>query len=121
MKKLLLCAVLLVAGCKASTAPLPAGAINTFDADTFRTLADTRAAVQSIRDEVVAGKANVTGSQKAFLNQVIQDVDDADALYTAYHDALAKAPTSNPPTAALAAATAKVETDFGQLTTLTQK
>jgi hypothetical protein len=121
MKRLLLCAVLLVAGCKASTAPLPAGAINTFDADTFRTLADTRAAVSQIQKDVTAGQATLSSTQKAFVNQVITDVNEADVLYQSYHAALSAAPTSNPSTTALAAATAKVETDFGQLTTLTQK
>jgi len=115
-------AIICVAGCaKTVTAPLPAGAINTFDADTFRTLADTRAAVAAIHDDVKAGKVTLDVAQLAFVDQVIKDVNLADSLYQAYHQTMVLTPAAQPNTAALTAATAVVETDFGQLTTLTQK
>jgi uncharacterized lipoprotein YbaY len=78
--------VLLLAGCAhRANAPLPAGALNTFDADSFRTLSDGHAAVASIQGDVASGKLTLDLGQKAVLNTAISDVNTADHLYKLYH------------------------------------
>jgi hypothetical protein len=77
---------LLLAGCvHPANAPLPAGALNTFDADSYRTLADAHAAVQSIQGDVSAGKVTLNDGQKVVVNKAIADVNTADHLYKLYH------------------------------------
>jgi hypothetical protein len=79
-------ALLFIAGCaKQVTAPLPAGALNTFDADSYRVLSDAHAAIQSIRDDAAAGKITLNAGQKVVVNHVIADDNTADHLYQAYH------------------------------------
>lgn len=78
--------VMLLAGCAHQVnAPLPAGALNTFDADSFRTLADAHAAVQSIQGDVAGGKLTLDDGQKTVLNKAITDVNMADHAYKLYH------------------------------------
>jgi hypothetical protein len=79
-------ALLLLAGCqvKANTT-LPAGALNTFDADSNRVLQDSHAVVQSIHDDAAAGKVTLNDGQKVLINHVIVDQNTADHLYKAYH------------------------------------
>lgn len=80
---------LLVAGCAhqvtAAPAPLPPGALNAFDADSYRTLADGHAAVQSLQQQAAAGTLTLNASQKTVLNKAITDVNTADHLYSLYH------------------------------------
>lgn len=88
LSSLLCLAVLLLAGCVHSgqtPAPLPPGALNTFDADSYRVLSDAHAAIQSIHDDVVAGKVHLGAGQKLVLNQIIDDSNLADHMYKAYH------------------------------------
>jgi hypothetical protein len=85
-----LCAVVLlffVGGClhQAVTAKLPPGALNTFDADSYRVLSDAHAVVQSVRDDAAAGKVTLNDGQKTLINHVIADDNTADHLYKAYH------------------------------------
>lgn len=81
-----ICVALLITGCqvKANTT-LPPGALNTFDADSYRVLSDAHAVVQSIHDDAAAGKVTLTEGQKALVNHVISDDNTADHLYQAYH------------------------------------
>ncbi|HMF74288.1 MAG TPA: hypothetical protein VK604_01370 [Bryobacteraceae bacterium] len=85
----LLCAVTLLflgAGCQVkATAKLPPGALNTFDADSYRVLSDAHAVVQSIHDDAAAGKVTLNDGQTALINHVIADDNTADHLYQAYH------------------------------------
>ena len=86
---IVICGALLVAGCAhqvtAPAAPLPPGALNAFDADSYRTLADGHAAVQSLQQQTAAGTLTLTMSQKQVLNKAITDVNTADHLYSLYH------------------------------------
>lgn len=85
---IVICGALLVAGCAkvtAPAAPLPPGALNAFDADSYRTLADGHAAVQSLQQQTTAGTLTLTISQKQVLNKAITDVNTADHLYSLYH------------------------------------
>lgn len=90
MKRWMVCLILsigLLTGCaakKTSTAPIP-GSINSFDATTYRVLADAQAAINSIKGDLATGKLQETPTLKAALNQVIQDYNAANALYQAYH------------------------------------
>lgn len=78
--------VLLLAGCAhKAAAPLPPGALNTFDADSYRVLSDAHAAVQSIHDDAQVGKVSLNEGQKTLVNHVIADVNTADHLYKTYH------------------------------------
>lgn len=78
--------LLLIAGCAHKVAgPLPAGALNTFDADSDRVLSDSHAVVQSIHDDALAGKVTLNDQQKALINHVIADQNAADHLYQAWH------------------------------------
>lgn len=84
----LVCAVMLLflAGCAHQVnAKLPPGALNTFDADSYRVLSDAHAVVQSIHDDAAAGKVTLNDGQKALINHVIADDNTADHLYKAYH------------------------------------
>jgi hypothetical protein len=77
---------LLIAGCAHQVnAPLPPGALNAFDADSYRTLSDGHAAIQSIQQDAAAGKLTLDANQKTVLNKAIADVNTADHLYQAYH------------------------------------
>jgi hypothetical protein len=83
---IVICLALMVTGCAHQvTAALPAGALNTFDADSFRVLSDAHATVQSIHDDAAAGKVTLTASQKTLINHVISDDALANHLYQAYH------------------------------------
>lgn len=101
-------------GCAAKNtvqAPLPPGAINAFDATSYRVIMDAHAAIESIRNDVASGKITLTATQKAALNQIISDQNTAQDAYKAYH-----AGASND-TAALSAAVAKVTSDLANLAT----
>lgn len=78
---------LLIAGCahQATPAALPQGALNTFDADSYRTLSDGHAAVQSIQQDVSAGTVTLDANQKQVLNKAIADVNTADHFWKLYH------------------------------------
>jgi hypothetical protein len=77
---------LLLAGCAhQAAAPLPPGALNTFDADSYRTLSDGHAAIQSIQQDVSAGKVTLGDTERTVLNKAITDVNAADHLYKLYH------------------------------------
>lgn len=81
-----ICLALLFVGCAhQANAPLPAGALNTFDADSYRTLSDGHAAVASIQGDVAGGKLTLDSGQKTVLNKAIADVNTADHLYKLYH------------------------------------
>ncbi len=74
-------------GCAAKkTNPvLPPGAINQFDATSFRVLADAQAAINSVKSDIAAGKITPSDAQKKVLNQIIADYNHANDLYQAYH------------------------------------
>ena len=98
-------------GCaKKAAAPLPAGAINSFDATTYRALADAQAAINSFKSSVSSGQVTETPAIKTALNQVIQDYNSADALYQAYH-----ASQGQTATAPIQTAVTKLQTDVNGL------
>ena len=70
---------------KTASNPLPEGAINQFDATSFRVLADAQAAINSVKGDITAGKLNPTENEKKILNQIIDDYNGANTLYQAYH------------------------------------
>lgn len=104
---------LLVAGCAHQvTAPLPVGALNVFDADSFRTLADAHAAAESIQKQAAAGTVTLDASQKAVVNKAITDVNTADHLYKLYHA------SAGGDTTALTTAIQQVVADLAALATV---
>jgi hypothetical protein len=108
---IIVCGVLLLAGCAHTvTAPLPAGALNTFDADSYRTLSDAHAAVQSIQQDASAGRVQLDGAQKQTLNKAIVDVNTADHAWKLYHS------TGAGDTAGLTQAIQEVVADLAALT-----
>ncbi len=70
---------------KTTPAPLPPGAINQFDATSFRVLADAQAAINSVKSDIAAGKVTPTENEKKVLNQIIADYNTANDLYQSYH------------------------------------
>lgn len=107
----LLMLLLLTAACqKQVKAPVP-GAINTFDSDTFRALADAQASINSFKNDpalpsIIAKHPIV----KTVLNQAITDYNTANALYQAW-----KATNGTAATAPVQAAVDKVNGDVAQL------
>ncbi|SRR5581483_2399287 len=93
MKRKVLISLLAIAlvgglGCaskKAASNPLPEGAINQFDATSFRVLADAQAAINSVKADIAAGRLTPTEDEKKILNQIIDDYNGANNLYQAYH------------------------------------
>lgn len=72
-------------GCaKRVVAPVP-GQLNTFDAYSFRVLADTQAAINAFKADVQSGKVTETPTIKTTLNMAITDYNAADAAYQAWH------------------------------------
>jgi hypothetical protein len=110
---IVVCGALLVAGCAHQVnAPLPAGALNVFDADSYRTLADGHAAVESLQKQASAGKLTLDTSQKLVLNRAITDVNTADHIYKLYHA------SASGDTAALTQAIQQVVADLAALATI---
>lgn len=74
-------------GCAAKKPPgsLPAGAINQFDATSYRVLSDAQAAINSVKNDIQAGKVTPTENEKKVLNQIIADYNTANDLYQSYH------------------------------------
>jgi hypothetical protein len=74
-------------GCAAKkpAATLPPGAINQFDATSYRVLSDAQAAINSVKGDIAAGKVTPTEGEKKILNQIIADYNSANDLYQAYH------------------------------------
>jgi hypothetical protein len=83
----LLLVLLVGLGCAAKkpAATLPAGAINQFDATSYRVLSDAQAAINSVKSDISAGKVTPTEEEKKVLNQIIADYNSANDLYQAYH------------------------------------
>ena len=83
----LLLVLLVGLGCAAKkpAAMLPAGAINQFDATSYRVLSDAQAAINSVKSDISAGKVTPTEEEKKVLNQIIADYNSANDLYQAYH------------------------------------
>ena len=101
--------VVIMAACAAKNkvpAPLPVGAINSFDANCYRVLADAQAALQSIRDDSTAGKITMNPTQKSIFNQLTFDYNTANHLWQAYHS------TGTGNTAPLQAAITKLQSDI---------
>ena len=65
--------------------PLPAGAINQFDATSFRVLSDAQASINSVKNDIAAGKITPSEDEKKVLNQIIADYNTANDLYQSYH------------------------------------
>ena len=93
--------LLLIAGIgcanKTSTtppAPPPVGSINSTDATLYQTLSPIHDFVNSLVSQNNAGTVTLTANQKALLNQLVNDVNIADALYQAWHNAGATGPTT---------------------------
>jgi hypothetical protein len=95
---LLVLALLLVAGALTLTgcakapptnppAAPPIGSLNTFDTTTNETLQALHAAVASFVADNNSGKFVLTVSQKGLLNQVVTDLNTADLIYQAWHNA----------------------------------
>ncbi len=82
---LLMLAAALGCAAKKTSAPLPPGAINQFDATSFRVLADAQAAINSVKSDIAAGKITPSDTEKKVLNQIIADYNKANDLYQAYH------------------------------------
>jgi hypothetical protein len=110
---ILICGALLISGCAHQvTATLPPGALNAFDADSYRTLADGHAAVQSLQQQAAGGTLVLTVSQKQVLNKAITDVNTADHLYSLYHA------EGSGDTTALSTAIQQVVADLAALATI---
>lgn len=82
---LLVLAVGLGCAAKKAASPLPPGAINQFDATSYRVLSDAQAAINSVKADIAAGKVTPTDAEKKALNQIIADYNSANDLYQAYH------------------------------------
>lgn len=106
---LLFLSLVILAGCatKAAQAPVP-GQINSFDATSFRVLADVQAAIDSVKND--AQTTPLTAAQKTVLNQAISDYNLAEASWQAYH-----AGATND-TAALTAAINSLVADIAAIT-----
>jgi hypothetical protein len=74
-------------GCAAKkpAGSLPPGAINQFDATSYRILSDAQAAINSVKSDIQAGKVTPTENEKKVLNQIIADYNTANDLYQSYH------------------------------------
>lgn len=114
MKKALLCITLILAGCKAVNAPLPAGAVNNVDATINESLQAAHAYVAQWQTDVASGKHVPTATEKTIVGQVVTDLNIADPLYQQFHTALAANPAAGEP-ANLAAALAAVTSDLANL------
>ena len=103
-------------GCAAKKTPaaLPPGAINQFDATSFRVLSDAQAAINSVKSDIAAGKVTPTDEEKKVLNQIIADYNTANDLYQAYHSQA----TSD--TTALSQAITQLINDIAAVTTKLQ-
>ena len=89
---LLIVTMLFTAGCPkngGTTIPTaaPTGSLNTFDATTNETLQAIHAFVASMVAQNNSGAITLTISQKALLNQLVTDVNTADVIYQAWHNA----------------------------------
>jgi hypothetical protein len=82
---LILASALGCAAKKPVPAPLPPGAINQFDATSFRILSDAQAAINSVKSDITAGKITPSEDEKKVLNQIIADYNTANDLYQSYH------------------------------------
>ena len=111
---LTLVAALGCAAKKTSTTTLPAGAINQFDATSYRVLSDAQAAINSVKSDIAAGKITPSQTEKTVLNQIIADYNKANDLYQAYH---AGATTD---TTALSQAVNQLVSDIAAVTTQIQ-
>lgn len=87
-------------GCKPANAPLPPGAINTFDASSYQTLMTAQAALNALKaDEAQAPQI------APYLNQAITDYNTAESAWQTYH-------ASGSNSAGLTAALAQLSTDI---------
>lgn len=66
-------------------APLPTGAVNQVDFDTYRGLIDVQAAMLSIEDDISSGVVTMNATQLTVLGQVRKDYNIAEAAWQAYH------------------------------------
>lgn len=109
-------------GCKSTTMPLPAGAVNSasgkieaqFNAD----LQAAHAAVVQYETDVKAGVHTPTSSEKTAVNAVIDALNVADPLEQAFHTAVQANPNAATP-AELQSAMTKVSTSMTALQTAT--
>lgn len=111
-----LTAVLLVAflcGCKPVAAPLPAGAVNTVDAQINAILQAGHAAVVQYDADVKAGFAP-TAAYQTIMTNLTNALNLADPLYQSYHGTLISAPATAEPDS-LVTATAQVQNLLGQI------
>lgn len=101
-------------GCanRAATVPVP-GSINTYDAYSFRILADAQAALNAFKSDVSSGKVPETPTLKSVLNQAIADYDTAETVYKAWH--AVGGSTSASATAPVTAAINKVQSDISSI------
>jgi hypothetical protein len=89
-------------GCHAASAPLPQGALNTFDADSYASLMVAEASLNSFKTSSVVA-SSPTG--KKALNQAITDYNVGEAAWQAYH-------AGGGNSAAVTAALATIATDI---------
>ena len=91
--------LLLTAGCahntSTSTPPAPpANSLNATDATINQTLQPIHAFVASMVQQNNAGTVTLTANQRSLLNQLVTDVNAADALYLAWRQAGATGSTT---------------------------
>jgi 20S proteasome alpha/beta subunit len=94
---------------------LPIGAVNWFDADTYRVLAMVHTFLRSFGGSVRAGDIQITPTSKALLNEAISDFNEARILSIDWHNAALSAQTEGapiPPTEAVAVAIQRVQATF---------
>ena len=70
-----------------SVEPLPPGAVNTFDFETYRTLVTIRAFVASTSESIRSGKVLPNPTTKALLNETISELNTAMSESLEWHNA----------------------------------
>jgi len=74
-----------------SIQPLPPGAVNTFDFETYRTLVTIRAFVASASESIRSGKILPNPTRKALLNETISELNTAMSESLEWHNAAVEA------------------------------
>lgn len=117
----LLCACLLIPGCKTVSAPLPTNAVNGIDAGVNETLQAAHTGAAQFAANVQSGKFTATPAEKAAYNAVANALNVADPIYQQWHAALVANPAAMEPQqliSALAIVTSNISSILNAVATL---